>query len=590
MRDRNRASSAADGSFEIRGVNPGRFTLEARRGQDTGQAPGILLEPGDVRDVDIELEPGVVIAGRIISEEGNLVENAQISATELPRYVSRDVKGDADGRYRVDGLLPGLVAVTIRAQGFIELEAKLEARPGTTTRDWVLPRGESLRGTVLDVESQPLRGAEIHASPRVHFYSHGEATTDERGVFTLSGLSPDDYELFVTKDQATVISSAKVVVTANMREELLLRQERPGEISGTVRYADGSSTEGAHVAATVQWVATTAPIGADGSYKLSGVPVGEIDVAVRPRSVLPYSSFTRGKEHRSVTVKAGAPVSHVDFVLEKPAAPIRGVVVHSDGSPAPRVQVTGGDCRFHFGLDATETDGNGAFVIDGDETPTDVCAFPPTRPARIVKKVAAGTTDLRIVLEPGFAIAGTVIRSDGKPVSHAFIHVESQARDDRQSPVDATTNDDGSFELAALAGGTYRVEARTFDGLVGEVNAIALDRDRRDLRVSIEGGASVRGRTIDAHGAPLVNAVVDIGNAHASTASDGTFTVSGLPPGDAHILISPPGGAMFDVRTCDCAPAWNSTWASSASSRTTRRIATASWASTSTAATTGALR
>ena len=119
------AVTDAGGRFVIESIDPGRYNISAERNgfvrfQYGAHGPGrpgapLTLSPGQhMRDLVFRLTPQGVIAGKIVDEDGEPVENAQIRAMRYgfvrgkrqmtaPGFASTDDLGE----YRVFGLEPG---------------------------------------------------------------------------------------------------------------------------------------------------------------------------------------------------------------------------------------------------------------------------------------------------------------------------------------------------------------------------------------------------------------------------------------------------------------------------------------------------
>ncbi len=120
----------AGGRYVLQEIEPGTYNLSAERNGFTraeyeGRGAGretIALNPGQhARDVLFRMRPHAVIAGRILDEEGEPVERAQVS---VMRYAYRRGKRqlmpsgtamtDDLGEYRIFGLAPGKYYLTVR--------------------------------------------------------------------------------------------------------------------------------------------------------------------------------------------------------------------------------------------------------------------------------------------------------------------------------------------------------------------------------------------------------------------------------------------------------------------------------------------
>jgi protocatechuate 3,4-dioxygenase beta subunit len=132
--DRERTASAvtdADGRFQLKGLDPGRYQLEVTRpgfvsqmyGQRTLRDPGsvLSLSPGqEIKDLVFRMIPSAVIAGHIVNEDGEPLPWAQVAALRefylegtrklLPAAF---VQTNDLGEYRLFGLSPGRYFVKV---------------------------------------------------------------------------------------------------------------------------------------------------------------------------------------------------------------------------------------------------------------------------------------------------------------------------------------------------------------------------------------------------------------------------------------------------------------------------------------------
>lgn len=115
----------ADGRFELKGLDPGRYRLRASRlgyvtyeyGQRKPDDPGavLTLRAGqELKDLQFRLIPSAVIAGRILDEDGEALPGVSVSALrEVYKEGKRSLSTKATvetndlGEYRLYGLAPG---------------------------------------------------------------------------------------------------------------------------------------------------------------------------------------------------------------------------------------------------------------------------------------------------------------------------------------------------------------------------------------------------------------------------------------------------------------------------------------------------
>lgn len=157
---------------------------------------------------------------------------------------------------------------------------------------------------------------------------------------------------------------------------------------------------------------------------------------------------------------------------------------------------------------------------------------------RLVLGQAAGGVDGIVVDEQARPVAGAVVRIGVVP------RLATAPIGNRAPPLTALVRSDaeGRFRAIGVPPGAQPVVARAsefapWQGTI-EVGAHLTARLRIDLRV----GGAIRGRVVDAAGAPVAKAQVEVGQwgelAHYVTTSteDGSFALSGLPLGDVVLM------------------------------------------------------
>lgn len=173
----------------------------------------------------------------------------------------------------------------------------------------------------------------------------------------------------------------------------------------------------------------------------------------------------------------------------------------------------------------------------------------------------ANPTRVAIALARGAAVSGTVVDGAGKPVGGARVVATAMSEpfpivDPRRDGVE--TKPDGTFELPAIAAGTWRLTATQADRAPGTSPPLTLDGEhaRTGVKIVLEAGAIVRGTVKDARGAAVASADVRVvvrgaeflrARRDAFTGADGTFTIRGLPRRAVDVVASHELGASAIV-------------------------------------------
>lgn len=258
-----------------------------------------------------------------------------------------------------------------------------------------------------------------------------------------------------------------------------------------------------------------------------------------------------------------------------PTASISGIVTGADTSGAGladvSVQLTlSGGTQ----VDDTTTDSTGAYSFTGLQAATYLVQFSPdynsnhlgatSSPVSLSDGQAASGVNASLAV--GGSVSGTISLSTGpltQPASVALVAEGATVT----GPADLfyiSTAPDGTFTFTGLSGGSYTL---AFAGPYGSNIApqywsdaarladasyftVTPGQTQSDKNAVLQPGSSVSG-TVTGAGAPLafgfVQALAADGTvvANGSTASDGTYSIVGLPAGSITLKFAPPMGGNF---------------------------------------------
>ena len=298
-----KARSGADGQFSIGGARSAGFhgiAIDPGGGRYTLRAVDMSLEPGTEKDMgDIVLEPGGVVVGTVVDEDGDPVTGARVRFAPVPEIVVQsgalDLRGDslvgvdtgeemlvldplaklrviidrlpastgstdAEGKFRIEGVplgrvtggadAPGLVAGPVEG---ITVSAGSEVDVGEIE----LLFGRTITGKVIDANEQPVAGAEVRVGALNPLIPAGllqpGALTGADGTFELDGV-PEEGQVFGaarrSPDQEWVTAKA-----LGIAESITLRLATLASLRVEVVDLEGSPISGARIAA----IASAAP-------------------------------------------------------------------------------------------------------------------------------------------------------------------------------------------------------------------------------------------------------------------------------------------------------------------------------------------
>jgi hypothetical protein len=213
---------ASDGRFELRGVPEGSYVIEALADgyascfSDTFTATQGLV----TSDIVVRMSRGGSLSGRVLSSyDGKPVPGAEIStldndyedgqlwalfgAVEPSATTKTKVFSDADGRFEIEVMTPGLYQVQIRARGFSTYttrDVQVIADQETELPQVSLIKGSVVRGIVYGAGKVPQAGANVQLSPGgFGFEGHRSVRTDGAGRFVIENALPGSYQLSATR-------------------------------------------------------------------------------------------------------------------------------------------------------------------------------------------------------------------------------------------------------------------------------------------------------------------------------------------------------------------------------------------------------
>jgi hypothetical protein len=276
-------------------VSGKRYLVYAYRIQDNRLGTNICspTKPYELANEDIKflgalssLAPGVTIQGEIKRQLHNVKSGdaktvgsvADASLVVEGVEERREIRADAQGRYRASGLRPGKYKVTLSLPEELivhrpEQEVTIADR-GCATVDYYVADNGRISGRVLDAEGQPaekvdMRLVDAEAYDPVRYYSMSERT-DQDGRYSFTAVPPGRYLIALNLNRypqpndptdayprtyypgVAQASQASIITLAAGEKltgrDLLLPQRRPASvIKGIVMWADGSPVANAGI-------------------------------------------------------------------------------------------------------------------------------------------------------------------------------------------------------------------------------------------------------------------------------------------------------------------------------------------------------
>jgi RNA polymerase sigma factor (sigma-70 family) len=581
-----RETTADDsGAFVFTDLDPGAYLLSAAKGKSAGFMPAPLSVSlaAAVSDATVLIEPAFSISGRVVDAHDDPVSSAQLTMEELRGASYGVVRGnvvaltDQDGRYRINGVLPGRFRIGADALPHAPSEGRdVEVKQADVTNlDLQLPAGTELRGNVITHDGRPVSGADISTvvmetdSFDSAARSWRRGRTDDGGKFIISGIGAGRLTVTAEHPEAGKRVVGPTPIESGTVRHLNIQLAKPVYISGRVRYDDAAPAGGVRV----RWdghgrlspdrlSVTTA---SDGSFRIGPASAGRGNLKAEPLSANRSSFGPReGDNETLLTIQEGEDVSNVALILPRYDKSISGVVLGPDGqrveganvgAEAERAGKSGRPIWLvHHQSSKFLTDAEGEFTVSGLKRGSyTVWAFHPDFPLVEVAHVDASSTGLRLRFRRGARLTGTVTRPDDTPAPRFDVQVipaegpnlgeERHVGGMEEGTRRAVNSPAGAFEVKGLDAGKYDILVTTVDGGVGRLAAVPLreGESREGLRVRLGASLRLKGRIVDLDtGKPLPEIGVGMtrtrSHVEARTDGEGAFAIEHLVPGRTIVL------------------------------------------------------
>ncbi|MBI4569689.1 MAG: carboxypeptidase regulatory-like domain-containing protein [Planctomycetes bacterium] len=601
-------NTGPDGRYRIAGVPPGTVNVAA---SGAGFPPvvrrDVAVTASPETTVDFSLAPGAKLTVVVTNEAGEPVIGADVRA--IRHGESGISPGEETGKINIDGnqgsdndkanryqfttLAAGQHRLRVEAKGLLPAVKIVEVAAGADLEERVtLAAGLAVSGVVVNEAGEGIKRANVNVSPEEfdasEDYRYVEATADDDGRFTITGLAVGAYS--VSANASGYVQGHLAGVAAG-GPPIRITLARAGSISGMVLRSDGSPVEEFDVTAS-SW-----PSGgrvfwpqSDGTshYPEGKFTVGDIDgggtyeVVVRAQGYAPGRSgkidVAKGQAVEGLVLRLTAGGTIVGRVVAPAGQPVGDAVVaaFAPGGAAEMwlrergyVRRLGGRNEavdLPPGVARSEADGRFRIpLIEPGRATVHVEAegYAPWSVSGVVVEEGRETDLGDVRLSAGRCIHGRVTDGDGKPKAGVLVSATTGMFEPGAT---AATGEDGGFEFAHLPPGDYIVMAQDPDrnrqdemGFPGDIARVTLTEEQ-DARVDIRlgakpGGVRLFGRVLrDGQPAPkamLQGFRAETGMADARMArtnEEGRYEMKDLGPGPYLIVAEGgSGGGRHDL-------------------------------------------
>lgn len=535
-----------------------------------------------------------------------------------------DTAVDTAGRYAFEALAAGTYAIQVRditgdligqwvGGGDLWRDPTwftVTAGAALTGKNARLTQGGSIAGTVFGPGQVPVEGAYV----RVHTagddrqnYREQDTSTDSRGRYRLSAMTPGEYILEISaggglqrewwedatseeRASAIVVSAGKAIT--GLRTDLVTGASFSGTLSAPGG-ADFTATVTAYRLIDDEWRWADSVWVDEGPFRLEGLVAGTYTFSVEPSEdsglVRTWWGDARTQDDAArFTLAAGASKTGLNIALRAGASlsgkvTTGGVAVGS--ADVTLYEMAGGDDREWIASISTASNGtytfrglaSGRYAVqfaapDGknlmDEWWKDAAGPDSATPIDVV--AGKSKTGVDAALEAGGMISGRVQDGNGKAIAARVTLYEAEHQQEWTGwnwVDDVATDAKGAFAFVGLRAGEYTLRTEVEGGAYASEwwNDAAVESDASSIMlaakqsvtgrvVTLARGASLSGTVRDAKGKPLalarVSVITSSGDStftvgNAETGSDGGWKIAALPAGNYTLRVDGPDGGGF---------------------------------------------
>jgi uncharacterized GH25 family protein len=390
------ATTDGDGRYRLEGIAPGTRSVQAEHKSYRRATKELEVRLGE-NSVDLRLEGGVEVRGRVVDEGGTPVASARVSLRAGPRSWNQpDALSGADGSFSLDGVADGTYRVVADKEGFARGREGVEVTVAGSSVSGIevkLTAGGSIVGQLSGLDFAELSTVQITLGGS---RQSGQVSPD--GSYRIDHVEPGEQRVTASLPGGSRQAEGRVTLEPGAPEArldleftggltLTGRVLRNGEaVSGLNVMLSGGALSGRHGDTDHQ-----------GRFRFEGLDAGSYELQVY--------GFRSGSHHRqAVELSADR-----DVLIELHTVAVSGRVVDAaDQAPIPNAQVI---------LTAAQPDE--ADPWQTTETSTD------SRGVFRLRDVAEGSWKVRALLA-GYAPEEVDVQVDsGRPVDGLELSLEA---------------------------------------------------------------------------------------------------------------------------------------------------------------------
>jgi hypothetical protein len=345
----------ADGLYKLDGIAEGDRLIEFRKtGFVPAQKPVEVKAGKDVR-LDVELDPGHELRGRVVDRSGRGVSGAFINTIGGgERRGGNLIASDSDGNFVIAGLADGKYQVSARKEGMVSGEASDVDLPQTRPLTLTLDAGATITGRITGIAADQLPQVVVTAAGGT---SRNQTFADASGNFALSGL-PDGQvrvdAVLTTAGRRRMAPPKTVVVENGVAPAVEINFEEGINVSGRVTkggvplsYGNVAFVPAARSANAGMPQFANAIISSDGTYSAAGLSIGDYTVRVNGANMTQYVTKYTAAASGTFDIDIHGALVHGRVVDARSGSPLADARVSMTSRlPANGNSVTDSDGRF----------------------------------------------------------------------------------------------------------------------------------------------------------------------------------------------------------------------------------------------------
>ncbi len=304
----SQAFTAEDGSFALAVEDNSAYVLQAKKeGLAAGRAPeAIRVEGAAVEGVEIRLDAGVAIAGRLLGLDREDLAVAAVEVELAPPFKSRAAL-DAQGRYRLEDLPPGEWTVLARV-GERLVRERVTLAPGAleTALDLTFAPAWDVSGWILGPDGEPVAGAFVRFAAPGNGGSMAHSRSD--GSFRLK-LEDGTYRVWSMREgYSRAVLEEPVVVSGGPQEGVEVRMGEAAVLYGRILGLEPGERADKVWAEAAGGNLRPGELDQEGGFRISGLTSGDWKV---------IAAFGGQQASGEVSVQPGQREATIDLLLSR---------------------------------------------------------------------------------------------------------------------------------------------------------------------------------------------------------------------------------------------------------------------------------